>query len=263
MQLSNRDRAAFIACLRAANEAAFQGWDFSYMDQYGGNPGEPFEWSYEKTVRETAGKAASVLDMGTGGGEFFAALGPFAGDAYATESYPPNLPVAKKRLEPLGVKVIGLEGGKQEDCPTPFEDAFFDLVLNRHESYESRDVYRTLKSGGTFITQQVGNSNLESLRIHLGSLDAEEDLPWNLDTCKRFLIGAGFQIIRAKEHSGLSRFYDIRSLVYLLKAIPWEFPNFDPFKCQDQLLDIHIKILQDGYFDSTEHRFFVIAKKVR
>jgi SAM-dependent methyltransferase len=261
MRLSKHELETFKSYLSEANDATFQGWDFSYMDQYGGNPGEPHEWSYEKIARDYVGKVDSVLDMGTGGGEFFATLGPFPGRAYATEAYALNLPVARKRLEPLGVRVIIIEEGEQEDSPLPFEDAFFDLVINRHEAYESREVYRILKHDGTFITQQVGDNDLEDLRMQLGSRDAEGDVPWKLEACKGYLVDAGFQIVAAKEHIGISRFYDIRALVYLLKALPWDFPDFDPFKWRDQLLNIHIKMLEDGYFDSTKHRFFVIVRK--
>ncbi len=46
-----------------------------------------------------------------------------------------------------------------------------------------------------------------------------------------------------------------------MKALPWVYPDFDVDRYRSQLLNIHIKILQDGYFDAVQHRFFVIARK--
>jgi SAM-dependent methyltransferase len=261
MKLTTADMKRFDSYLKEADQAPFEGWDFSYADRYGGNPEEPTEWSYGAAVREYAQNARSVLDMGTGGGEFFASLHPLPGDSYATEAYPPNIPIAKRDLEPLGVTVVGIEDGVQEDFPLPFENRFFDLVINRHEAYDSREVYRVLDTGGVFITQQVGERNNQNLRRILGHTEDLLYFPWNLEACKGFLTETGFQIIKAKEQIGYNRFYDIRAVVYVLKVLPWEFPGFDPFKQRNQLLDIHLNILQDGFFDSVNHRFFVIAQK--
>ena len=53
--------------------------------------------------------AATMLDMGTGGGEFLFSLHPLPKTVYATEGYKPNVPIARQRLEPLGVKVVYFE----------------------------------------------------------------------------------------------------------------------------------------------------------
>jgi SAM-dependent methyltransferase len=81
---------------------------------------------------------------------------PFPELAYATEAYAPNVPVAKKRLEPLGVRVTAID----DDDSLPFDDAGFDLVLNKHESFSPAEVRRILRPGGTFLTQQVGGPGL-------------------------------------------------------------------------------------------------------
>jgi SAM-dependent methyltransferase len=169
------------------------------------------------------------------------------------------VPVAQKRLSPLGVTVIEVEEGVQEDFPLPFEDAFFQLIINRHEAFDSREVFRMLQPGGVYITQQVGERNNENLRMIFGSL--EEDFTWNVDACQTYLADTGLRILDAKEHIGYSRMYDIRTLVYLMKVLPWEFPDFDPTRYETQLRNVYIKILEDGYFDATCHRFFVLAQK--
>lgn len=262
MKLSATEKIRFESSLKEATEAAFHGWDFSYMAQYGGNVEEPKAWSYPPTVRRYLAGKHVILDMGTGGGEFLATLQPLPAQTYATEAYRPNVPVAKAQLEPPGVTVVELEEAQQEDgSRLPFEDAFFELIMNRHESYDSKEVVRILQPGGVFITQQVGQRNNENLRMIFGTLDGDEEFVWNLTTCQTFLEQAGLTILEAKEHIGYSRMYDIRTLVYLLKVIPWEFPNFDPVQYTPQLRNIYMKILENGYIDATSHRFFVIATK--
>ena len=262
MKFPEHEKQRYETFVQEALDAAFQGWDFAYVNGYGSDVEEPLEWCYKNVVREYAADCSVLLDIGTGGGEFLASLQPLPASTSATESYPPNIPVAKERLEPLGVKVFGIEEGRQEQYPLPFEGNFFDLVVSRHEGYESRELYRILKSGGTFITQQVGRRNSENLRMIFGSIEDADDFDWDLDHCRQFLADAGFTIVTAREHLGYSRFYDIRALVYFMKALPWEFPGFDARTQRRQLLNIYLKILQDGYFDVSSHRFFVIARKV-
>jgi protein-L-isoaspartate O-methyltransferase len=83
-------------------------------------------------------KAESMLDMGTGGGERLASLQPLPKVTYATEAYAPNVPIARKRLEPLGVKVVQI----MSDDNLPFANKTFDLIINHHEAYSVKEVYR-------------------------------------------------------------------------------------------------------------------------
>jgi SAM-dependent methyltransferase len=259
MKLSAVEKAQFEDHVKEAEKASFQGWDFSYIAQFGGDVEEPHTWSYVNTIRRYLAGKGIILDMGTGGGEFLASLQPLPPQTYATEAYPPNVPIARARLEPLGITVVEVEEGVQEDFPLPFEDAFFELIINRHEAFDSREVFRMLQPGGIFITQQVGERNNENLRMTFGSL--ADDFTWNVDVGQAYLADAGLRIVDAREHIGYSRIFDIRTLVYLMKVLPWEFPGFDPARYETQLFNIYIKILENGYFDTTCHRFFVVAQK--
>ena len=88
----------------------------------------------------------SLLDMGTGGGEFLSLLQPLPPNTYATEGYAPNVPIAKERLESLGVKVYAIIDD-DENANLPFEDNQFDLIINKHESYTPNEIFRILKGG--------------------------------------------------------------------------------------------------------------------
>jgi len=255
------DREHFRNCVKEAAEAPFSGWDFSYLSRYGGNPEDLLPWSYIVAISNYIQNSNYMLDMGTGGGEFLSNLSQLPKHTYATEAYKPNVCIAKERLEPLGIKVVELDEGKQEESPLPFEDEFFDFAINRHECYESKEIFRIIKPKGIFITQQVGYRNNEDLRMRFGSIKPEDNFIWNLKTAIDHLKRNHFALLVTKEHFGISRFYDIRTLVFLLKVLPWEFPNFSIEKYENQLYNYYIKLIDNGYFDSILHRFFIIAQK--
>ena len=60
-------------------------------------------------------------------------LQPFPSTIFATEGYAPNVPIARKKLEPLGVTVVEVT----DDTALPFQDGQFNLIINQHESYLS------------------------------------------------------------------------------------------------------------------------------
>lgn len=158
--------------------------------------------------------------MGTGGGEYLSSIDPLPKNTYATECYKPNVPIAKARLEPLGVKVVQAEIGDQENVKLPFSNDFFNLIINRHEAYDSKELNRVLKSGSIFITQQVGCKNIENLRIIFNSPPVEDSLfhqkyYWDLETAIYFLRKQNLEIIKSEEYIGSSRFSDIRAKVMM------------------------------------------------
>ncbi|MFX1283544.1 MAG: class I SAM-dependent methyltransferase [Promethearchaeota archaeon] len=260
-KLHNREN--FKECIKEATKAPFSGWDFSSLSKYGGNPADPLPWSYIVAINKYIQNSNYMLDMGTGGGEFLSKLSPLPKHTYATEAYKPNVSIAKERLEPLGIKVVEITEGKQEKSPLPFNDEFFDFVINRHEYYEANEIFRILKPQGIFITQQVGYRNNEDLRMIFGSIEPENDFIWNLETAIKHLKHKNFTLLTTKEYIGHNRFYDIRTLVFLLKILTWEFPNFSVDKYENQLYDYYIKLVENGYFDSLSHRFFIIAQKAK
>ena len=71
------------------------------------------------------------------------------------------MPVAAATLRPHGIPVVQVEGAPDNDCQDgvrgrlPYADRAFDCVANRHESFLATEVFRILKPGGRFITQQV------------------------------------------------------------------------------------------------------------
>ncbi|XXM71069.1 class I SAM-dependent methyltransferase [Lysinibacillus sphaericus] len=237
-------------------EKHFSGWDFSYITESGRMDNGMLSWSYGSIVIPYIRSAKSMLDMGTGGGELLTKFQPLPSVTCATEGYAPNLPIAIQRLDPLGVAVKEVK----EDNLLPFGDEAFDLVINKHEEYSPAEVRRVLTSGGIFITQQVGGNDCVGINEALGAPVNKEFLHWNLEYASEELRREGFEVFDCKEEKPCQRFYDIGALVYYLKAIPWQVPDFSLERYKDSLYSIHKTIQSDGFFEVKTNRFVMKAK---
>ncbi len=240
----------------AEAESPFSGWDFSIITSTNRLAEAPLGWSYTTKILPHLLHADSLLDMGTGGGEFLSKLRPLPAQTYATEGYRPNIPIARNRLEPLGIQVLEVT----DDEFLPFDDNSFDLVINRHESYSPSEVHRILKPGGLFITQQVGGKNDHALNALFEAEHNDRWADWHLSTAVEALRQRGFDIVEQMEEFPIARYYDVGAIVYYLKAIPWQVPDFSVEKYREQLYKIHRQIEQDGYVDVPAHRFFLSAR---
>lgn len=246
---------AFTDLLAEAEAHDFSGWDFSFIRERWREDKPP--WRYKQLILIALQKAETLLDMGTGGGEFLASLNPLPPQTVATEAYPPNISIAQTRLQPLGVKVFEVES----DEALPFEDETFDLIINRHESYAVSEVYRILKPGGRFITQQVGDKDNLELNTWLQASPMVKDTPWHMDYATAQLKTGGFEIINQKEAFPSTKFYDVGAVVYYLKAVPWQISNFTVETYLEQLYQIHQHIQANGEFETQSHRFLIEVAK--
>lgn len=235
---------------------SFEGWDFSHINNR--HSGENVPWDYRKIVESYMSDEKLMLDMGTGGGEFLLSLNPASGKTYATEAYLPNIQLSKKVLTPSGIEVREIK----DDFHLPFEDNFFDIIINKHEAYCLSEVNRILKPGGAFITQQVGEKNNRELSKYLmGKYVEKSCLPENLNKAIEEIKTFGWNVVKQEEFFPRTYFYDVGAIVYYAKIIQWEFPGFSVERCFDKLVELE-KIVEDkGYFEAVEHRYILVAEK--
>lgn len=231
----------------------FSGWDFSYLRGRWSEDKPP--WDYAQIVKQRLSGVNTLLDMGTGGGERLSSFAPLPPRTYATEAYPPNVPVAHNRLKPLGVVVVQIK----HDDALPFAEATFDLVMNRHESYDARELYRILKPGARFVTQQVGDQH--NARLNAVIEGRKPDSHWNLSGEIEQLKRSGFEIVDGQEAFPELRFHDIGAVVFYLKVVSWQIADFSVEKYREQLLEIHRMIERDGYFAVPTHYFLIEVVK--
>lgn len=247
----------FAQWLAEEQAAHIHGWDFSHIqNRYEEENNLP--WNFDETVRRYLHPQHHILDIDTGGGEFLLSLGHPRPLTAATEGYPPNAALCREVLLPLGVDFREADGGG----PLPFPDDSFDLVLNRHGDYLPAEVFRVLKPGGVFLTQQVGAENDRDLVELL--LDPAPPLPFPrqyLSIAREDLEAAGFTVTEAQEAYCPIRFWDVGALVWFARVIPWEFPGFSVETCRDRLFQAQSVLEQKGVIEGSIHRSLLIAEK--
>jgi hypothetical protein len=250
------DKEKLLELWKSEEDFPFTGWDFSHIE--GRYEEEPVPWDYRGIVKSQMHPCTVMLDMGTGGGEFLISLAPISGRTYATESYPPNIDLATKKLSERGIELRAV----QDDSHLMFDDSFFSLVINRHESFYLPEVYRVLKSRGMFITQQVGNlNNREMSRFLLGEAPILKCSPESLSAAVCEARSLGFTVLEEYEAFPKAYYYDVGALVYMAKVIEWEFPGFSVDGNFDKLLELQRAIDEKGYFTSMEHRYLLALRK--
>ncbi len=251
--MSKNDTARFDQLIEAAQRQPFSGWDFSALA--GRWRDEHPSWDYRRLVREKLPGVITLLDMGTGGGELLASFAPLPARTFATENYAPNVPIARQRLAPLGVEVLNLPS----EGLLPFDDGSFDLIINRHESYTAAEVYRLLRPGGCFLTQQVGGRDNMRLNEVLQATSTFDYTQWILACALQEVEASGLQVVRQQEEFPKLSFYDIGAVVYYLKAIPWQIPDFTIEAYRPQLWALHQQIQAESALVVNSHRFLIEA----
>jgi SAM-dependent methyltransferase len=243
------------------------GWDFSWL----GNRMsiDPSPWDFQKIMVEHTRQSPSLLDIGTGGGEWLASISDLPLRTVATEAWPPNVPVATARLASLGVQVVQVENALDNNLQSeadnsyarlPFPDESFHLISNRHESFIANEVARVLDHGGCFITEQVGDGVYREFRELFGApLSRTRSL--SMELLVHQVEEAGLSIVNSAEDEGQVQFADVGALAWYLLMVPWIVPGFTISGQYQRLAELHERA-QSG-LSLTAHlpRFYVVAAK--
>ena len=236
--------------------AYIHGWDFSHIEERYTEQ-EDLPWDYREVIGRYLRPEGKILDIDTGGGEFLLSLGHPYENTAAMENYPPNVQLCRETLLPLGIDFRPGDG----KGPMPFEDGSFDLVLNRHGDFHPEEIYRVLKPGGIFVTQQVGAENDREL-VEL--LCGKTELPFPeqyLDITTEKFRRAGFRILEARECFRPIRFFDVGALAWFARIIQWEFPGFSVDTHLEGLMEAQRLLERQGCVEGRIHRFLLAAEK--
>jgi len=235
--------------------AHIHGWDFSYLD--GRCMQDDLPWDYRETIDTYLKPEMKILDIDTGGGEFLLSLKHPYENSAATEGYPPNVELCRQKLLPLGIDFRQGNGTKE----LPFEAESFDLILNRHGDWNADEIYRLLKPGGIFVTQQVGAENdRELVELLCGECPIPFPEQYLHIVCRKF-EDTGFQILDGQNAFCGIKFFDVGALVWFARIIEWEFPNFSVDSCLDRLLHAQKILEEKGVLAGRFHRFLLVARK--
>lgn len=250
------DREQLLSQWREEAARGMSGWDFSHIQ--GRCTVEPLPWDYPQVVREFLRPGVRLLDMGTGGGELLLTLGHPYELTSVTEGWEPNLALCQKKLAPLGITVKYYDSEK--GMPLPFPDDSFDLVIDRHESYDLSEVRRVLKKNGFFVTQQVGGENDLPLVKRLCQGFSGSFVGFNLENELPRFRQAGFRVMRSDQAYVESRYLDVGAVVFQASVCPWEYPGFSVETSLEELFQMQAQVESLGFVPNLEHRFLIVAK---
>ena len=244
--------------LKEEKKAHIHGWDFSHIHgRY--SEEENLPWDFRTVINKYLKNNMKLLDIETGGGEFLLSLNHPKHNTSAIEGYQPNVELCKKVLLPLGIDFKEADG----DEKLPFENEYFDIIINRHGAYNVTELKRVLKKDGIFITQQVGAENDRELVEIL--LPKYKDLPYAehyLNIKQQEISEQGFEILESGETFQPIKFFDTGALVWFAKIIEWEFPNFSVESHLENLYKVQEIIEANGAVEGRIHRFYIVGKKI-
>jgi SAM-dependent methyltransferase len=239
------------------------GWDFSWFE--GRATEERPSWGYLRLLSERIDRAVAVLDIQTGGGEVLAEAVRRSGDAglgrprvlAATESWPPNVELARRALEPSGGSVTEVA----DEAALPFPDATFDLVVSRHPTIAIwPEIARVLTPGGTYLSQQIGSgTNRELTDFMMGPQPVSSRR--STDRAVAQAARAGLRVVQVCAQALRVEFFDVAAVVYFLKKVLWTVPGFTVAGYADPLARMHAHISEHGSFVSYAQRFLIETRK--
>lgn len=149
-------RRSLEGLLAEAEATPVEGWDFEWFD--GRASEQRPSWGYARLVVDKLEACSAVVDIQTGGGEVLAealekAATPGCRLVVATESWPPNVALARSRLAPFAARVAEVA----DDSDLPFSAGQFDLVVSRHPTTVIwPEIARVMRPGGIYFFQQIG-----------------------------------------------------------------------------------------------------------
>ena len=232
-----------------------EGWDFSWFDGRASEERPP--WGYARMMAERMARAQAALDIQTGGGEVLAQVTQPPPVLAATESWPPNVAIARRNLAPLGAAVAEVA----DDADLPFPADSFDLVVSRHPvEVDWPEIARVLRPGGTYFSQQVGaGSNRELTDFMMGPQPVSQAR--SSAVAAAAAEDAGLTVTDLREASLRTVFFDVGAVVYFLRKVLWTVPGFTVAGYREPLRRLHDKIQAGGPFVAHAQRFLIEARK--
>lgn len=237
--------------------AHIKGWDFSYIEGRYKSYEDELSWNYIDIVKRYLKADSKILDIDTGGGEILLSFNHSYTLTTVTEGYAPNVKLCEQTLGRKGIRVREVT----DYANMPFEDNEFDIIINRHGCYDVNELYRILRPGGVFITQQVGEDNDRELVEFLLPYCKKAFSGMNLTVQKKMFQQRGFEILENGEEYKPIEFYDVGALVWFARIIQWEFKDFSVEKCFDKLLEVQKMIHEKGSIKGKIHRYLIVARK--
>lgn len=138
-------------------------WDFSYINY---EKESLTNWELNDLIREYTNEDSRILDLGTAGGEKVIKYYPEVKEIVGTDYSEGMLETANENLAKSGRENITFKIMDNTKMTTP--DDYFDLVVARHTVTDPKQIYKTLKPGGTLLIRGVDKMDCYALKRMFG-----------------------------------------------------------------------------------------------
>jgi SAM-dependent methyltransferase len=241
---------AFDELVTEAESADVTGWGFGWLGERATEQRPP--WGYARLLAGRLAGARSALDIDTGGGEVVSEAPVLPGRMCVTESWPPNARRAGEVLGRRGVEVHETARGG----PLPFPGGSFELVTARHPVRPDwSEIRRVLVPGGHYFAQHVGpGSAFELIEFFRGPLpghrSGRDPLGEAADAERAGLTVTDLRTARCR-----MEFFDIGTVVWILRKCVWWVPGFSVDRYRATLLELdgHLRNGKPFVAHSTRH----------
>ncbi|GAA3454278.1 methyltransferase domain-containing protein [Dactylosporangium matsuzakiense] len=245
--------------LAEAAAAPVDGWDFSWFDGRALEERPP--WGYARRLGERLRTATAALDVQTGGGEVLrtalTAAGTVPATVAATESWPPNIALARAALAPFG----GVVEEAADDGSLPFPADTFDLVSSRHPTVAGwAEIARVLAPGGTYFAQHVGVGTAAAVTDFMMGPQPVGD-GRSVQRARDGARAAGLEVVDVREATLKLEFYDVAAVAVYLRKVIWIVPDFTIARYRPQLAAMHEHIGREGAFRASTARYLIECRK--
>ena len=232
------------------------GWDFSKIYT---KLKTKRKWDFINLVSKHISPNQVLLDIGTGGGEILLNLAAKAKFSYGIDNSPAMIRTAKINLTKTKFK-NKVKFLVEDSHALHFKEEYFDLIICRHAPFSTTEVFRVLKRGGIFITQQVAENDKISFKRIFSRGQNFGIKPGTLMRDYLFqLKNSGFNITKTENYN-VTEYYPHKDLLFLLRNTPI-IPNFN-LKKDNIFLDRLIRSFSTTKgIITNESRFLILARK--
>lgn len=232
------------------------GWNFTHLKTTETGEG----WDFYQEVLKKAKSSDLIIDIGTGGGERILKIARQFKSVCAIDHTPSMIDTANKNLRKtkLGnVKFLLMDSEKLD-----FPDNYFDIVTNRHCDFNSTEVFRVLKKGGYFFTQQVSEGDQLNIKNAFGRGQGYGVKDGALkNKYLKELKALGFNKIQAFDYNSKVIYKTDKDYIFLLRYTP-TIPEFGEKKEDFEILRKFIEENKtEKGIETNSKRFMIVAIK--
>jgi len=232
------------------------GWDFSHLKTTEEGQG----WDFYKEVLKKVKPTDFILDIGTGGGERILKIAKHFKSVYGIDHSPSMVSTAKKNLNKTKSKNVKFS--MMDSSKLDFPDNYFDIVTDRHCDFNPYEVFRVLKKGGYFFTQQVSEGDQMNIKKAFGRGQGYGTLDGTLkNKYLKHMQKLGFSKVEDFDYNSKIIYKNDKDYIFLLHYTP-TIPEFGKKKNDFEILRKFIeKNKTEKGIETNSKRFMIVGVK--